>query len=65
MTQATQCERLVVVHGAADPILTYTLDLVGLEIVSEIGEITIWAPCPLKSSSWDGLPPRRRDWPLA
>lgn len=36
--------RVVVVHGAADPMLTYTLDLVGLEIIQEVDDVTVWAP---------------------
>ncbi len=37
-------DRVVVVHGPADPMLTYILGDLGLAIIAEIGDITLWAP---------------------
>ena len=37
-------ERVVIVHGIADPILTYTLGAVGLSVILKVGDVTVWAP---------------------
>lgn len=58
--------RVVVVHGPADPMLTYTLDLVGLDVVDEIGDVTVWAPRDLREPDWCSweLPSREPDYPV-
>lgn len=38
------CQRLVVVHGTADPVLASTLMFVGLHVVHQADGITVWAP---------------------
>ena len=45
--------RLVVVHGSPDPLLTYTLGAVGLSVILEIGEVTIWSPDPGLGAGYD------------
>jgi hypothetical protein len=54
-------DRIVVVHGPADPILTYILGDLGLSVINETGDITIWAPRrhPLDNGI---LPRARPDW---
>lgn len=37
-------QKLVVVVGAADPVLESTLAFVGLHVVHTAGDITVWAP---------------------
>lgn len=61
---ATEVNRVVVVHGPADPMLTYTLDVVGLEVVQEIGDVTIWAPRRYFGPIGFDLPYRTPDYPL-
>lgn len=48
MTDSKPFERLVVVHGTADPVLAATLSFVGLQVVHAGGDITVWAP-----AAWD------------
>lgn len=38
------CQRLVVVHGPADPVLASTLIFVGLHVVHQADGIAVWAP---------------------
>lgn len=38
------CQRLVVVHGTADPVLASTLMFVGLHMVHQADGIMVWAP---------------------
>jgi hypothetical protein len=47
---APAVDRVVVVHGPAEPLLTYILELVGLAVAREIGEVTVWAPNPPATS---------------
>ena len=65
-TNRDRVRRVVVVHGPADPMLTYTLDLVGLDVVQEMGDITIWAPRDLREPDWRSwdLPPGVPDYPI-
>ena len=62
---APEVNRVVVVHGPADPILTYTLDVVGLEVVKEVGDVTVWAPRQRLAAVGFELPTRAPDYPLS
>ena len=46
MSADHRLQRVVVVHGSPDPLLTYTLGAVGLSVILELGDVTIWAPDP-------------------
>jgi len=59
-----EVNRVVVVHGPADPILTYTLDVVGLEVVQEVGDVTVWAPRQGLGPVPVEVPFRAPDYPL-
>ena len=54
-------DRIVIVHGPADPMLTYILGDLGLSVVAEISDTTVWAPRrePLAGSL---LPRTKPDW---
>lgn len=62
---AAAVNRVVVVHGPADPMLTYTLDLVGLEVVEEMGDVTVWAPRRRHQRVAYEIPWRTPDYPLS
>jgi hypothetical protein len=57
-------DRVVIVHGEPDPMLTCILDLIGLGIVEEIGDVTVWAPRYPNLPMGCLIPDRPPDWPL-
>ncbi|HUJ64357.1 MAG TPA: hypothetical protein VLX59_02400 [Acidimicrobiales bacterium] len=56
-------DRIVVVHGPADPILTHILTDLGRSVANETGDITVWASRrhPLGSGRPDSVRVRPRD----
>lgn len=54
MTGPGTGQRLVVVHGPADPVLTSSLIYVGLQVIGQVDDITIWAPLEWPDLSCDG-----------
>ena len=54
-------QRVVVVHGSPDPLLTYRLGAVGLSLMLEIGHVTIWAPDPGRGAGY-GIPWAQPDY---
>lgn len=44
MTTTAVCQRVVVVHGPDDPLVSSTLAYVGLAVVYTTAELAVWAP---------------------
>jgi len=56
MTTGGGINRVVVVHGIPDPILTYVLTEVGLTVLAEIGDVTSWVPDRADPALRTGVP---------
>lgn len=52
------CQRVVVVHGTPDPVLSDALYLAGLAVAYETETLTLWAP-----AGWSLMPDPVTWWP--